>query len=128
AALVVVVVFTFLTISGAMLFLDRTQVELKDGRQKAASVRGLFGVHSGLARAHLVINEQAVSATSQSSQQNPALVDPEVVDGRSYVPDTNRTVEVRTVKPSDQFDANGVEIPPAGGYEALPPGWFVIES
>ncbi|MFG0318048.1 MAG: hypothetical protein ACF8XB_12300, partial [Planctomycetota bacterium JB042] len=128
AALVVVVIFTFLAISGAMLFLDRTQVELRDGRQKAASVRSLFGVHSGLARAHLVINEEAVSAVSQSTQQNPALVDPEVVGGKSFVPDTNRMVEVRTVKPNDQFDENGAEVPPVGGYEALPPSWFVLES
>ena len=128
AALVVVVIFTFLAISGAMLFLDRTQVELKDSRLKSASVKSLFGVHSGLARAHLVINEEAVSDESQSTQQNPALVDPEESGGRSYIPGTNRTIEVRTVKPNDEFDENGDEIAPAGGYEALPPSWYVLES
>lgn len=128
AALVVVVIFTFIAISSAMLFLDRTHVELRDGRQKAASVRSLFGVHSGLARAHLVINEEAASALSQSSQQNPALVDPETVDGLSYVPNTNRTVQVRKVKPNDEFDENGDELAPVGGYQALPPSWFVLES
>jgi len=125
---VVVVIFSFLAISSAMLFLDRTRVELGDSRQKSASVKTLFGVHSGLARAHLVINEESVSAESQSAQQNPALIEPEVSNGRNYIPNTNRTIEVRTVKPNDQFDANGDEVAPAGGYEDLPPSWYVLES
>lgn len=128
SALVLVVIFTFLSVAGAVLFLERTHVELRDGRQKAASVKSLFAVHSSLARAHAVINEEMNSQESLALQKNVALAQPEEYQGRFYVRDTNFTVEVRTVKPSDVFDEFGNEIPPPGGYQPLPANWYVLEA
>lgn len=127
-ALVMVMIFTFLAVAGAVLFLDRTHVELSDSKLKAAAVKNLFAVHSALGRAHAVINESMNSTASLAANQNVALSAPEAVGYDKFVPSTNRTVAVRTVKPSSSFDANGDEIAPAGGYEALPTGWYVLEA
>lgn len=134
AALVMVVVFTFMAVAGVTLFLGRTSTELGDARLKSASVRNLFHGHSALYRAHAVINQEMDSAQSAALNRNAALVEPEVVDDVAYVRDTNRTVRVRSVKPSDRFDGSGEELPPVdefGGptaYEALPYSWFVLEA
>ncbi len=127
-ALIMVVVFVFLAIAGASLFLSRTHVELADSTQKRASVRALFSVHSALGRAHAVINESMNSTESLSLNQNAALVDPEMDDGVAYVPSTNQAVRVRTVRPANDFDFDGNEIAPVAGYEDLPNGWYVLES
>lgn len=128
SALVVSVIFTFLAIAGAALFLTRTHVELGDSRLKSASVRGLFNVHSALNRAHTVINESMNSTASQALNQNVALADPETHNGDSFIAGTNRTVRVRREQPSNSFDPAGDEIAPAGGYQALPPSWYVLEA
>lgn len=126
AALVMVVIFTLMAVSGVMLFLERSHVELRESRLKAAAVKNLFHVHSALNRAHKEINYW--STLSSGPNQNLALIDPEVVEGQTFIANTNRTVAVRTVKPSDQFDMSGNEIAPAGGYQNLPSGWYVLEA
>ncbi len=127
-ALAMVVVFTLLAVASALLFLERTHVELADSKLKAASVRDLFKVNAALQRAHSVINEETYSSESAAINENAALVEPEVVDGISYVQNTNHAVRVRTVKPSDAFDDDGYEIAPSGGYTALPDSWYVLEA
>ena len=126
AALVMVMTFAMIAVAGVVLFLERSHVEIRESRLKAASVKNLFHVHSALSRAHKEINYQATQ--SDGPNQNVALINPEIRDGKAYIANTNGTVEVRSVKPSDLFDMDGNEIPPAGGYEALPVGWYVLEA
>lgn len=133
-ALVVVVVFTFMSVASVAFFLSRTSQELGDSRMKSASVKNLFYGHSALSRAHATINQSMDSAESAALNLNAALADPEVVDGVSFIEGTNRSVRVRTEKPSDRFDANGDELPPLDdfgsptAYEDLPWAWYVLEA
>ncbi len=134
SALVMAVIFSFLAIAGVSLFLARSHMELSDSKQKSAAVRSLFNVHSALGRAHAVVNEAMNSVESQALNRNVALAQPETANGVAYVADTNRSVRVRTVKPSSRFDTDGNELPPVdeGGaplpYEVLPYGWYVLEA
>ena len=128
SALVMVIIFTFLAVAGSALFLTRSHIELRDSKYKSAAVKSLFNVHSALGRAHTVINENMNSAASAALGENVALAQPEIYDGLSFITNTNRTVRVRTVKPSNLFDNDGDEVPPGGGYEALPIGWYVLEA
>lgn len=133
-ALVMVVIFSFLALGFAALFLNRTQVEVKDARIKFAKVTSLFGAHSALSRAHVEINENMDSVASLAENVNVALADPEACGDVDFIKHTNHAVRVRTVKPSNNFDANGDELPPtdaAGNevaYEELPFGWYSLES
>jgi len=134
AALVVVVVFTFMSVTSVAYFLSRTTQELGDSRIKSASVKNLFYGHSALSRAHSTINQAMDSPESNALNLNAALADPEVVGGVSYIEGTNRSVRVRTQKPSDRFDSDGTELPPVDdlgsvtAYEDLPWSWYVLEA
>ncbi len=134
AALVMVVVFSFMAIAFTGFLLTRTQVELNDSRLKAAKVKSLFQVNSALARAHREINVGMDSSASMAAGQNVELTSPESYSGKTFVKSTNHAVRIRSEKPSNVFDADGNELPPvdadgvATDYEELPWSWYCIEA
>jgi hypothetical protein len=135
AALAMVVFLSFLAVSFVGLMLGRASTELADSKLKSAKVKTLFAVNSSLARAHQEINESYDSAASMANGENVALTDPEQgEDSHWFIENTNRSVQLREVKPSNNFDEFGNELPPtdeAGAvidYEDLPWSWYCLEA